>query len=106
MHECTKYFDRSIFARWLPDYDIHIPLDDDGKEIFLSPHHFGWPLNRPRRYTVLTRRSTIKLEEFSSTLKLLFRKVNISVKDLMVAPEEPCGYSTYIQFVSFGFIVP
>ncbi|CAK9068160.1 unnamed protein product [Durusdinium trenchii] len=88
VHECTSLFSKDIFCRYLPQYEVHRPIALSGEDLMLSPHQLGWPLHRPRAYTVLTKRATVKLDGFNETLCSLFRKCMISVESLFVAPEE------------------
>lgn len=87
-HECTSGFAKHLFEIWLPDYDIHRPTDAAGHEMLLSPHQFGWPLFRPRLYTVLSKRSSVTVSAFGETLSLLFRKCMIPVSSLFVASQD------------------
>ncbi len=81
-HECTSGFAKHIFRIWLPNYDVHRPTDAAGNEMLLSPHQFGWPLFRPRLYSVLSKRSSVTISAFGETLSLLFRKCMIPVSSL------------------------
>lgn len=66
-------------------YTVHRVSLYDGSQ-WLSPHHFGWPASRPRSYTVLTKDATCGIRDFSATLNSLFRKVNVGVESILVAP--------------------
>lgn len=82
LHESTVRFDRRLFAQWLPGYTLHCPSSP------LSPSQLGWPMSRPRSYTVLTRDATVSLSLFKEHLELLFCKPSLSVRDLWIATQD------------------
>ena len=90
VHECTSAFDTGLFLKYLPMYSVHQPEDEDNdnKLLHLSPHMFGWPMFRPRLYTVLCHRHKCVLSGFSTALKSLFCKPQLQVHNLFIAPEE------------------
>ena len=88
LHECTNAFDKKLFETWLPMYQVHRAHDDDDKQIYLSPHHFGFPMMRPRLYSVLTHKKKCKMANFSTTLRSLFMRPSLDVHSLFVAPKD------------------
>ena len=90
VHECTSAFDTGLFLKYLPMYSVHQPEDEDNdnKLLHLSPHMFGWPMFRPRLYTVLCHRHKCVLSGFSTALKSLFCKPQLQVHNLFIAPKE------------------
>lgn len=97
LHECTSYFKKSVFERHLPEYTVHRVIQDDtcatSAEVMLSPHHLGWPMTRPRLYTVLIHKEKATLENFSVVMKSLFRRPHqkLGVHSLFVAPQDWTG---------------
>ena len=97
LHECTSYFKKSVFERHLLEYTVHRVIQDDtcdtSAEVMLSPHHLGWPMTRPRLYTVLIHKEKATLENFSVVMKSLFRRPHqkLGVHSLFVAPQDWTG---------------
>eukprot|EP00435_Cladocopium_sp_Y103_P011830 s5265_g3.t1 len=87
VHECTSAFDSGLFSTYLPMYEIIQPKDDNSRVMHLSPHLFGWPMYRPRLYTVLCHRSKCGLSEheFTEVLKALMCRPTLDVHQLFVA---------------------
>lgn len=69
LHECTGRFLRWILTTFLPEYSwttlqksadtgepVAIPDDPDGTPFLISPLHVGWPMHRPRLFSVGTLR--------------------------------------------------
>ena len=56
----------------------------------LSPSHLGWPVNRPRLYTLLVRREdSILYHGGLKHIEKLYRVPSLTMKDMMIAPEVP-----------------
>ena len=57
----------------------------------MSPHQYGWPVYRPRLYTLLINSDTMQLEGseagFQETLQLLHRRCEMDVSAVFVAPQ-------------------
>lgn len=81
-------FDRDLFDTYLPMYEVHRVVDGKGATVQLSPHLLGWPMYRPRLYTILVHRSKATLTQFSETMASLFCRPMIAVHDLFVAPKD------------------
>ena len=83
--DLTPTFARHL-EKWLPQYDVIQPTS------LLSPHHMGWPVHRPREYTVLLKKSSMEIVSgelaFQRTLQSLFRKCALGVDSLYVAPQD------------------
>ena len=62
---------------------------ENGKRWLLSQHQFGWPEHRPRLYTVMTKRSTCKLDTpgLQSIFELM-RAPALPVSALYCAPQD------------------
>ena len=52
----------------------------------ISPSHLGWPVNRPRLYTIMVRKEDSSL--LRGGIDKLYRIPDLTMKDMMVAPEE------------------
>lgn len=89
VHESAPRFPMEVVKPYLENYTLHeLPLESDPTRFTtLSPHQFGWPCHRPRRYSVLTRDSTCELPQGISHLQYLFRKPRLSVEALFAAPQ-------------------
>ena len=106
IHERTGGFLRWVLLKYLPEYDWHSlvgkgsqvqsVVNDSCKEAFLlNPHDFGWPMNRPRLYTVGTLRGTCHLKLGPDqqpgliSVTNLFEKCTLDCRSLFVAPQDP-----------------
>ena len=105
VHESAPRFPMEVVKPYLANYTLHeLPLESDPTRFTtLSPHQFGWPCHRPRRYSVLTRDSTCELPQGISHLQYLFRKPRLSVEALFAAPQAGNGPSSEFGSI-FGFV--
>ena len=75
-------------------YSLHrVESEQSESEVMLSPHHLGWPMTRPRLYTVMVHRAKACLTGFSGTMRTLFKKPHekLGVHSLFVAPQDWTG---------------
>ena len=81
IHECTARFDRTLFEKYLPGYTIHSPVGPSGGDL-LSPEDFGWPMSRPRLFTVMTkdRVSSNSNAVFGVPMNMLYSQKQVAVK--------------------------
>ena len=100
-HECSPRFCTDLLTRYLKGYTVHQVFEcSSGRHlrqqpIMLSPHHFGWPMHRPRAFTVLTKDAACHLGSDEpghsnrgiNTCQELFRKPCLSVAALYTAPK-------------------
>lgn len=120
VHECTSQFLRFLLEMWLPEYEWHMlikpscgkmgrGLDPIGeinsteKAWLLSPHQFGWPMSRPRLFTVGIKKESVKLNsswcQGSSGLekmRYLFVKPNMNSSCFFCAPSEARRQNSFI----------
>ena len=67
----------------------------------LSQHMFGWPMFRPRLYTILTRKSEGFLSGIAlNAIHLLYRAPCGPASDLLVAPAVPWRPSLKLEKVT------
>lgn len=111
VHECTAGFMKWILLKYLPQYQWHtlIKVTDpaSGKKVMygaiddattdaylLNPGQFGWPLNRPRLFSVGTLTSKCFLqpkpngESGLSNIGSLFVPCRLDCRSLFVAPKD------------------
>lgn len=72
LHECTVRFRPAVLRQHLGHIYIFFSL-------IISPHHLGWPVHRPRRYTIGVKKGTLLFdhERFGSELNQLLRKPSV-----------------------------
>lgn len=95
LHECTPRFDAQTLKQHLGDiYEFYsLPLPSE----VISPHHLGWPVQRPRRYTIGVKRGRVQLgwSEFEEDLKKLLMAASVDCRVLYQAtPEEERKHKT------------
>ena len=83
-HECTRNFNVSILQENLPEYDIH--------SCVLRPGDHGFPIHRPRRYTVCVRKDW-QLTADLKQMACLRRAPAFDGGKLFCAPEPLVQYS-------------
>ena len=68
---------------------VQTPAGGNGqqRDVLLSPHLYGWPMMRPRLYTILVHKKKASLSKFSETMRALFKRPVLHVRDLFVAPK-------------------
>ena len=110
IHECTGGFLRWVLMRYLPQYEWHSLVsvktpegrrvvqgacNDPATEAFLlNPFDFGWPLNRPRLFTVGTLKGTCYLNAKPDgqsgliEVQRLFQSCTLDCRSLFVAPQD------------------
>lgn len=111
LHECTGAFLKWILERYLPQYDWHFlikhprdsrgadPLsmigDAESRSWLLSPQQVGWPMNRPRLFTLGLRKGRCTLDTTGcqgtsgyERIKFLFQKPGLDCSCFFVAPTE------------------
>ena len=76
----------------------------------MSPHQYGWPLYRPRLYTVLVNMDSMEMHGdqrgFQKTLQLLHRKCMIDVSRIYLAPKDfALVDAVFCSSSNFGVVV-
>ncbi len=88
-----------LFAKYLKRFTFHFITENDEPTqsmstdekipIALSQHYFGWPEHRGRFYMIATNDDTCHLDgQGLNTIQELYRKPNMSCKELFVAPKD------------------
>lgn len=80
IHEITELHLDEVLPFFLPEHKCVV--------IRLSPWALGWPINRPRKYTIISKASLNFEGSHDAFMQIFGQRVSLSASDLWVAPHE------------------